>query len=650
VERQIEKSERAGTKWVSCEMLLKDKLILSNIALALLLVLSWAYGPSFDNPFAFDDQHAILDNGYIRSLTNFKKFFTDVSTISVLPTNHVYRPLAVLSLAIDYRLAGGLDPVQFHRSMYIVFLLQLAALFILVRNILFKSKLVQDKTRNAYAALLFTSLYAFNTTLAETLNYVCSRSDSYSTFFVVLAMMLYTNEGVSRKYYLYLIPIFLAGLTKETGVTVPFLIFSYEFFFSDKLTLRSRFKQAFIRFIPALITIVLFLALYIYMSTNPPKTGGSPVKYFATQLYVTIHYLLMFLAPVHLSADSDMKIFDDIFDERVLLSAIVHGLLLTGVVTGYFKKTFSPFAFGIVWYYFALAPTSSVFPIDDVQNDHRMFYPHVGLAIALATVVLLAIRQIEYQLGRRIASLILVVSFITYTAGHVYGIRARNEVWGDNESLWHDVVVKSPKNARGLMNYGIALMARADYANAKYYFDEAAKIWPTYSYIHINLGVLYSAQNLPVDAEREFRIANQLNPTNPTGHLFFANWLNKQGRYKESLNEVTIALNFSPDYLAAHELRLSLEQRLFGGSISSEEIKKLTSDFNLARYDKVLQDSVKFMNDPALKNAALELNAKSLWKLKRYDEAEIILESLKSEVPNIEFELEALRNDRAQNK
>ena len=43
------------------------------------------------------------------------------------------------------------------------------------------------------------------------------------------------------------------------------------------------------------------------------------------------------------------------------------------------------------------------------------------------------------------------------------GVSARNRVWHSDESLWHDVTVKSPTNGRGLMNYGLTLMARGDY-------------------------------------------------------------------------------------------------------------------------------------------------------------------------------------------
>ena len=81
---------------------------------------------------------------------------------------------------------------------------------------------------------------------------------------------------------------------------------------------------------------------------------------------------------------------------------------------------------------------------------------------------------------------------------YAYGTCERNNVWHEpNESLWRDVTEKSPKNGRGLMNYGLALMARADYAGAEKYFSDALRLTPNYSYLFINMGILKAATGKP---------------------------------------------------------------------------------------------------------------------------------------------------------
>ena len=64
-----------------------------------------AYGNHFENGFHFDDANVILDNPHIRNLGNIPRFFVDPTTYSSLPDHHIYRPVTLASLAVDYRIA-----------------------------------------------------------------------------------------------------------------------------------------------------------------------------------------------------------------------------------------------------------------------------------------------------------------------------------------------------------------------------------------------------------------------------------------------------------------------------------------------------------------------------------------------------------------
>src|SRR5262245_39083471 len=56
--------------------------------------------------FHFDDSHAVQDNPSIRPLATVGRFFTDVSTFSVLPQNHNYRPILLLTYALTAQITG----------------------------------------------------------------------------------------------------------------------------------------------------------------------------------------------------------------------------------------------------------------------------------------------------------------------------------------------------------------------------------------------------------------------------------------------------------------------------------------------------------------------------------------------------------------
>src|SRR6202167_3697392 len=94
------------------------------------------YSNHFHNSFHFDDSHAVIDNVYIRDLHNIPRFFTDATTFSSLPANQTWRPIVSLSLALDYKLAHGANPLWFHISTFFWFLVQLALMYLLYRYIM----------------------------------------------------------------------------------------------------------------------------------------------------------------------------------------------------------------------------------------------------------------------------------------------------------------------------------------------------------------------------------------------------------------------------------------------------------------------------------------------------------------------------------
>ena len=76
-------------------------------AWGLILVLATlTYHNTFDNSFHFDDSHSIVDNPHIRSLENIPRFFVDPTAFSVMPQGAMYRPLLLVSYALNYAVSG----------------------------------------------------------------------------------------------------------------------------------------------------------------------------------------------------------------------------------------------------------------------------------------------------------------------------------------------------------------------------------------------------------------------------------------------------------------------------------------------------------------------------------------------------------------
>lgn len=498
------------------------------------------YSNHFHNAFHFDDVHTILNNLYIRDISNIPKFFTDGTTGSSLPANQSYRPVLTSTLAIDYKLAGGLDNTfVYHITSFTFFLLQGILMFFLFRHIIRK---VSPEAPAELVSSFATAWFMLHPAGAETINYIIQRGDSLSTFFVVLALVMYALSPVCKKYYLYLIPVILGCLTKPSALMFAPILVAYSVLFEEELSFTeflSNKKGALARV--TLVSIASFVvvgglyALMMKMQSATYVEGAfSKLNYRITQPFIMFHVFRSWFAPTELTADTDWQAFTSITNPYAIggFVFVLIGLYVM-FITATHKKT-RPIAFGIAWFFFANIPTTIV-AFSEVTNDHRMFFPFVGLALAVTWALYLLVDHFKY-LAKENPSLrgAFFVSLLLILTGYAYGTYQRNEVWKTDESLWADVAEKSPKNGRGLMNYGLALMAKGDYAGAEFYYNQALKYSPNYSYLLINMGVLKNAMGQKAEAEKYFKQAVSVGAGSPNTYFYYGRFLYENNRKEEA--------------------------------------------------------------------------------------------------------------------
>lgn len=555
-----------------------------NIGLAALGILAFVvliYLNHFDNAFQFDDSHTIVNNSYIRDISNVPLFFKDATTFSSLPFNQSYRPIVSTSLAFDYWLAGDLNPVYFHASNFVLFLLQGVLMFLLFRIIIHK---INKHPWNDWFALFITAWYMVHTVNAETINYVISRSDTQSTLGVVAAMLIYAYNGWGKKYFLYLLPLVLGLLAKPTAVMFIPILFTYILLFEAGCSI-PRFYQAVKS--PQLMGYVTHLAVvtvvcglgYYFIDNMTPDTwipgGNSAMDYLKTQPYVMMQYFRLFFLPTALSADTDLEVFKSIADPKFWAGILFVLAMVAACIYTSTKAVLRPISFGIAWFFFALIPTSSIIPLAEVMNDHRMFFPFVGLVLSVGWSISLLLMQVigSKKLQTVAPAVLILVSMVL--AGYGYGTYQRNEVWHSNESLWKDVTEKSPKNGRGWMNYGLALMRRGDYPGALEAYNRAMTLTPTYSYLHINMAILQNAMGNPKEADTYYRNALQYSPNLPEAHYFYAAYLYSQKRINDAKAELKRTLELSPAHHEARYLLMAVLQEK-GQSVELRELAEET--------------------------------------------------------------------------
>ena len=584
---------------------LKSNILLIGFLFILMITLV-VYSNHFYNPFFFDDSHTIVNNSAITSLENWTDFFSNPETFSSLPANRAYRPMVTFLNAVDYSLSGELNSTTFHTHIFFWYVVTVLLFLILMVHLSKKANLLFDFKAKVFIVL--TSLFfATHTINAETINYICARSDSFSTLFVLVSLLLFINQK-TRKYHLYLLSLLIGIWTKQTAVMFIPILFFYIILFEPKThykLVRSSISNWIISvikimWIPTIFGVALFLINQLYLTPSSTVSSNLTVtkfEYISTQLYVILHYLGNFILPTSLSADPDIEIITPWYDKRILLGLLlILTLILTAFKCAKNEKT-RPISFGIAWFFVALLPTSLV-PLFQIANDHRMFFPFMGMFIAVGFAGFYYYNLIQ----KHIYKMSFVIIVLLLISSYSFGTYERNKVWSSTESLWYDVTIKSPNNGRGLMNYGLSLMAKGDYDNAEDYFIQAHEKSPYWYTVKINLAILYGAKGNKKEAENYFNQAINLNSSAPDPEYYYARFLFKNKQYEKALRLVNKALLKSPNHL------------------SSISLKELIVPYTQSKNEQVEVLITQLLNDPQNENLILNLTEK-LYLLQRYDEA-----------------------------
>lgn len=516
-----------------------------------LLGVTAIYANHFRNGFHFDDSHTVVDNPYIRSLANLPRFFTDTTTFSVLPANRTYRPMVSASLALDYALGHGYKPFWFHFSTFLIFLAQLIFMYLLFGQVMDAARPDRQST-NRVIAVLAVAWYGLHPAISETVNYIIQRGDIFSTCGVIAALAIYARWPRLRRTGIYLLPFLFAMLSKPPAAVFPLLLFVYLLLFEPAE--KRRYARAAFASIPALIACVLMIALQAAMtpkSYTPSILSAS--AYRLTQPLVLLRYFAALILPIHLNVDTDLPAYSTV-TAGVALGMLFVVVLLVCAWLALRRPAARPIAFGLLWFLIASLPTS-LYPLSEVENDHRMFFPFVGLILAIVWALALALEKVNSFSGnpRTVRRLTLGASVVLLCC-YAYGTYLRNQVWRNDESLWLDDVQKCPHNGRGLMNYGLTQMAKGAYPFALDYFQRALAYTPNYPTLEVNLGIAYGATHQPVQAVQHFVRALQLDPHNDEAHFYYGRWLYQSGALNAAIEQLQQAVALNPSRVAPRDL------------------------------------------------------------------------------------------------
>lgn len=556
----------------------QEKRLLTYLVPALLFAAGFLiYSNSFFYPFQFDDLPHIIENERIRSLSYMWP-----------PNGHRY--VGVVTLAFNYSL-GGLDTFGYHLFNVLVHCLNAFVVWRLVM-LTFRTPSMEnmgeveglpwglraDTAVAGAAALLFVA----HPVQTQAVTYIIQRFTSLATLFYLLALMCYIKARFSQAgggssarsggwFAASFLSTLLAAGTKEITFTIPFAIILYEaiFFHQPEQSWSEKFKSLSWYFIPLFLTLVLIPLGLI----NTGKPLGELIgelerttreteaitrwEYFWTETRVLVTYMRLLVLPVGQNLEYDYPVYGSPFEAAVLLSTVLHlaflGLaawLLKASRRGAVNPLSNIVAFGIIWFYLTLSVESSVIPIRDVINDHRLYLPLAGVSAGFSAALVWGGNRLGLARYAPVAVGVMVVAL---------GAAAfnRNFVWRDPVVLWTDVVDKAPRNDLGHYNLAHAYRDKGMLDKAAREYRVTISLVPTFSSAYYNLGNIYKEQGKLTEAEKQFRLAIMHDPEkaeayNNLGLVYLA-----QGRVKSAVRAFDTAVRLGPGK-AEHHLNLGL--------------------------------------------------------------------------------------------
>ncbi len=212
-----------------------------------LVVVAGSYLPVLGAPFIWDDSQ-LIDSPLVRELRPLGEYFSGSfwQQHDVEVTRTYYRPLSILSLAVDHRLFGD-NPGGFHLSNLSWHLLGVGLLFALLRR----------QGANGAVAALASACWGLYPRLTEAAAWISGRTDVLAGCFVLGALLAQRAAGRAAR-WLSAVLLLLGLLCKETALAGVLAVMVMAWRAEPALGERAR------RLVPASCALLSYAALRVH--------------------------------------------------------------------------------------------------------------------------------------------------------------------------------------------------------------------------------------------------------------------------------------------------------------------------------------------------------------------------------------------------
>ena len=225
------------------------------------------------------------------------------------------------------------------------------------------------------------------------------------------------------------------------------------------------------------------------------------------------------------------------------------------------------FTFGMLWFFIAVLPRSSIIPSSELICDYKTYLASVGWLFVLATALVFAldyafthIRILPQQFYSYYGRLSVMTGLMLFISLAAY---QRNKAWESNISFWENIAKNAPRKARGHNNLGVALSERGRVDEAIEQYQQAIRLDAYYSDPFSNLSVAYSIKGKTDKAIMALNQAIRIHPYYPEAYNNRGSLFLHKKNFAAAERDLKIALQLRPYYGKAHYNlgRLHLEKK-----------------------------------------------------------------------------------------
>ncbi|MEM9545423.1 MAG: hypothetical protein AAGA77_05595 [Bacteroidota bacterium] len=459
------------------------------------------YHEAIDFGYVLDDQIVITDNQFTKKgINGIGDLLTTESMTGYfgeqknLVQGNRYRPLSLITYAVEYDLMGGEDPKTSHWLNILLYALTGLLLFKVLAMMFRKMEAVAWWLALPFLASLFFIAHPIH---SEAVANIKGRDEIMALFFS-LATLYTALRFMDKKNILWMLSscalFFLALLSKENSITflavIPLTIYFFsEYKWSDNLKLLGAL----------MVTTIAYLALRFSVAgvpqfgqeipdlMNNPFLGMTGGEKLATIMFTLYKYIQLYIFPHPLNHDYYPYAIPVLgwADWRSLGSLLVYIFLGIWALRGIKRKKISSYA--LLFYFTTLTIVSNiVINLGTFMNERFIYMASVGLAILMAYLISEKLGRWKGKNGLISASVLTGILVL----GYVYKTYTRVPDWESALTLNRSAVANDSNSARANSFMATALYNEGREAGgsskieilteAYRYAEKAVKIHPTY--------------------------------------------------------------------------------------------------------------------------------------------------------------------------